>query len=198
MTEIETYEHILSVASDLITENGFANVSMNDIVKATGLSKGGIYWHFKSKDDIIIAVVDRIFTEQIELIDEILPTAGGAGERIMALVQYIGASLEEMTHHAPTPLDIYALAIRHDHLKHRLQNYFQQYQARLAELIQQGQDAGEFQVKDVERSAFNFIGMIEGTILLSMMMQQEATVADMLLETTETFLQGIQAGDKNT
>ncbi len=197
MTEIETYEHILSVASDLITENGFANVSMNDIVKATGLSKGGIYWHFKSKDDIIIAIVDRIFTEQIELIDEILPTEGRAEERIMELVQYIGATLEEMTRQAPTPLDIYALAIRHNHLKHQLQNYFRQYQARLADLIQQGQDRGEFQVTDVAHSAFNFIGMIEGTILLSMMMQQEATVADMLLDTTQTFLKGIQAGENN-
>lgn len=57
----ETVNLILDVAFRLFIEKGYDNTSIQDIIDhLNGLSKGAIYHHFKSKEDILIAVTDRM------------------------------------------------------------------------------------------------------------------------------------------
>ena len=49
----ENRERILSVAARLFRERGIDGVSLNDIMKAAGLTHGGFYGHFKSKEDLV-------------------------------------------------------------------------------------------------------------------------------------------------
>ncbi|MGF1541622.1 MAG: TetR/AcrR family transcriptional regulator [Pleurocapsa sp.] len=53
-----TKAYIIEQAAQLFNQKGYAGSSINDIMKATGLQKGGIYNHFKSKDDIAIQAFD--------------------------------------------------------------------------------------------------------------------------------------------
>jgi TetR/AcrR family acrAB operon transcriptional repressor len=53
-----TIETILSVSAKLFLEKGFDKTSMQDIAKTAGISKGAIYHHFQSKEDIINAVTE--------------------------------------------------------------------------------------------------------------------------------------------
>ncbi|MDL2205808.1 TetR/AcrR family transcriptional regulator [Eubacteriales bacterium OttesenSCG-928-N13] len=58
----ETISKIIDVSAKLFMGKGFENTSMQDIVDGLGgLSKGAIYHHFKSKEDILIAVMDRVY-----------------------------------------------------------------------------------------------------------------------------------------
>ncbi|MGO7465227.1 TetR/AcrR family transcriptional regulator, partial [Rhizobium ruizarguesonis] len=52
----ENREKILSVAGVLFRENGFDGVGVADIMKAEGLTHGGFYGHFDSKDDLALEV----------------------------------------------------------------------------------------------------------------------------------------------
>lgn len=54
-----TIEAILSVATKLFLQKGFDKTSMQDIAKTAGISKGAIYHHFQSKDDIFKAVTEK-------------------------------------------------------------------------------------------------------------------------------------------
>ena len=58
-----TVEKILDVAQHLFLEKGYDNTTIQDIVDhLDGLSKGAVYHHFKSKEEIMDAVSDRMFT----------------------------------------------------------------------------------------------------------------------------------------
>ena len=46
-------KEILAAAAKLITEKGYSHVTMEDVVEATGLSKGGLYHYYKNVDDIL-------------------------------------------------------------------------------------------------------------------------------------------------
>ena len=48
----ETVKKILNTAISLFLENGYEKTSMQDIVNALGMSKGAIYHHFKSKEEL--------------------------------------------------------------------------------------------------------------------------------------------------
>ena len=56
----ETIRKILDTAERLFIEKGYDRTSLQDIIQATGLSKGAIYHHFTSKEDIFYSVCDRI------------------------------------------------------------------------------------------------------------------------------------------
>lgn len=59
-----TEEKILDVAQKLFLEKGYDNTTIQDIVdKLGGLTKGAIYHHFRSKEDIIVALSDKMFAQ---------------------------------------------------------------------------------------------------------------------------------------
>lgn len=60
----ETVNLIMDVAFRLFMEKGYEHTSIQDIIDHLGgLSKGAIYHHFKSKEDIFVAVTDRMTAE---------------------------------------------------------------------------------------------------------------------------------------
>ena len=56
----ETIRKILDTAERLFIEKGYDRASLQEIIDETGLSKGAIYHHFTSKEDIFYSVCDRI------------------------------------------------------------------------------------------------------------------------------------------
>ncbi len=59
MAQSKTRDRIEEKANDLFYENGFEATSFADIAEAVGISRGNFYHHFKSKDDILDAVITR-------------------------------------------------------------------------------------------------------------------------------------------
>ena len=65
----ETAQLILAVAFRLFMEKGYEHTSIQDIIdQLGGLSKGAIYHHFKSKEDILIAVTDQMTAESNQML----------------------------------------------------------------------------------------------------------------------------------
>ena len=56
---------ILDVAERLFCTNGYDNTSTNDILVEIGIARGTLYYHFKNKEDILDAMIDRILDETI-------------------------------------------------------------------------------------------------------------------------------------
>lgn len=60
----ETHKRILDVATKLFFEKGYDQTSLQDIIDGLGgMTKGAIYHHFRSKEEILIAVVERLSLE---------------------------------------------------------------------------------------------------------------------------------------
>ena len=55
----QTYEHILQTTELLLTSCSYDELSISDICKKAGISKGGFYHHFSSKDQIIAILIGR-------------------------------------------------------------------------------------------------------------------------------------------
>ncbi len=68
----ETVNLILDVAYRLFMEKGYERTSIQDIINNLGgLSKGAIYHHFKSKDEILVAVTDRMTAQSNQMLSAI-------------------------------------------------------------------------------------------------------------------------------
>ena len=60
----QTVQRILEVATQLFLAKGYENTSMQDIVRALGMSKGAIYHHFKSKEELFEKVVLHFYSRE--------------------------------------------------------------------------------------------------------------------------------------
>lgn len=55
--------HILDVAAKLLESTSFAEISLADIARAAGISKGTVYYHYKNKNDILFDIADRYLVQ---------------------------------------------------------------------------------------------------------------------------------------
>lgn len=62
---VERRNEILDVAERLFCTQGYDNTSTNDILAEIGIARGTLYYHFKNKEDILDAMIDRILDEII-------------------------------------------------------------------------------------------------------------------------------------
>lgn len=67
----EQKQHILDTATRLFVAHGYKGLSMRQIAEATGLSKAGLYHHFKTKEELFIAVLE----ENIKTVAALIETA---------------------------------------------------------------------------------------------------------------------------
>ncbi len=79
-------KQIISVAADLMAQKGFYATTMPDIATAAGLSVGGLYRHFASKADLIVALVAEDADDLVRQLDRLSETELPA-QRLASLVQ---------------------------------------------------------------------------------------------------------------
>ena len=75
----------LDLARRLIVEHGFPAFSMDRLADATEYSKGTVYQHFSSKEDLMSALAAASMVRRVELFDKALRFAGGTRERMAAV-----------------------------------------------------------------------------------------------------------------
>jgi AcrR family transcriptional regulator len=174
MTDSEARQKILLAAIKLLGTKGYAALSMNDIVAESGISKGGVYWHFKNKDAIIEAVFVSFLDAQLAFIEAQLAGTDPARDklrRIFGIAHLVG---EEST---PPPLEFYALAGRDAALMEQMRHYVHDYQERIAQVIQQGIDGGELAAVDPGMTALNLLSFLEGVVLIGLSVQPDKLAA---------------------
>ena len=84
-------EALLEAAAALFAEQGFRATSMREIAKAVGMLPGSIYYHFPSKDDLLLAIYDA----GVNQITEIFEAAVGAADDPWARMEAGMAALVE-------------------------------------------------------------------------------------------------------
>ena len=70
-------ERIINESLQLFLSKGFAGSTTNELVTLAGVSKGSLYWHFKSKEDILCTILDQYQAEFIEHIARIVDNSDG-------------------------------------------------------------------------------------------------------------------------
>jgi len=143
-SEPTTRQQIIDSAIELFMQQGVAKTSLNDIVRASGISKGGMYHHFDNRDALLVGVCDSFFSGYMEPLQDCLQQPESAEWRLRKLVALqVEGALEAM------PLmqlfmDFYINAWQVEPLRDVFRQQYLALHQLLAGLIQQGMDDGCF------------------------------------------------------
>jgi AcrR family transcriptional regulator len=87
----QSRERILAAATEIAAERGYEGASIALVSAKCGLPASSIYWHFKDKDDLIAAVIERSFADWLTAWQ--IPAAGSASDRLVGLALQIAKAL---------------------------------------------------------------------------------------------------------
>ena len=189
----ERKDQIMSAAEEVFSQKGFSDARMDDIVEETGLSKGTLYLYYKSKDDLIIAVLDRIFQREFKTFKTIDLTSTSATEAVWSFVDKAIRDFKFMTRLLPITFEFMGLAFRNKFVQKAFKTYFNQYMEILIPIIQHGIDNGEFRPGDPKEIAIAMGAVMEGTILLWFYDQTLVDLEQHLQSGIKLLLEGVQA-----
>jgi TetR/AcrR family transcriptional regulator, transcriptional repressor for nem operon len=100
----ETRERIVATASKLFLEKGLAAVGMRDIAAAAGLTPGGFYRHFESKEQLIAEANEAAFDRLYEMFDAVTEGRSSMEALEMIVSLYLGQLREGNTYRCPLPM----------------------------------------------------------------------------------------------
>ena len=162
----ERIPQIINAAEGVFSKKGFAEARMDDIADETGLSKGTLYNYFKSKDDLIIAILDRIFQREFKAFEDADLSSMSASDTIWLFAETIAKDIKLMLRLMPVAYEFLALAFRNKTVQKALKVYVNRYMNILVPIIQSGIDSGEFKKVDPQEVAIAMGAILEGTILI--------------------------------
>ena len=84
---IKTRESILRVAAQLFTVHGYHDTSLSDILGAVAISKGAFYHHFKSKEEMALAVLDEVRDDCAAVFQETTAGAASSGDHLAVMLR---------------------------------------------------------------------------------------------------------------
>ena len=84
-------ERILDAAAEIAAERGYEGASIALVSAKCGLPASSIYWHFKNKDDLIAAVIERSFGDWLKAWR--VPVEGSPQDRLVGLAMQIAKAL---------------------------------------------------------------------------------------------------------
>ncbi len=157
---------IIDAAEDVFTQKGFNEARMDDIANETGLSKGTLYLYFKSKDELIIAILDRMFQHEFKQLEYLDQADLSATEAIWKMTEFLTKDLLGFQRLIPIVYQFLALAFRNKYVQKALKKYINRYLDVLTPIIERGIKLGEFRKVDSREVALAMSAMIEGTLLL--------------------------------
>jgi AcrR family transcriptional regulator len=155
---IDVPERIMEEATRLFVTHGYHGISMREIAEAVGVSKAGLYYHFKDKEDLFIAIL----TANLEQIDRIIAQTRQTGQTTREQISQI---LRAILGQAPHQRAIIRLASQEmAHLSQTARDQFDQlYQARfidqLAAILREGSARGELRPINTSVATWILLGM---------------------------------------
>ncbi len=96
-----TRERIIATASRLVLEKGLATVGMRDLMQAAGLTPGGFYRHFASRDDLIAEAIRAAFDRLLIMLESEIANKIPAKQLEVIVSIYLGQSQNAIQVEAP-------------------------------------------------------------------------------------------------
>lgn len=156
----KTRDRFIEVARSLFARQGVENTTMNDIATASDKGRRTIYTYFKSKTEIFNAVIESETDDLLKSLRMIAARPGNAPDK---LSEYVAVRLEKMKEVVSRNGSLRAGFFRDVRKVDRARNIIASKEiSLLMSILQEGKDAGDFNMENVKDAAIVITNMIHG------------------------------------
>ena len=158
----ERRAHIMRAALVCFTGKGYNNTTMDDIAAESSLSKGTLYWYFKSKDDLFTAALMSVFLNVGQEAVAALEQYSTAADKLRAVVQAAVNLSKVIEGFFSLFLEFWASSPRREEAGQLWVNLLTEYKDVVVEIIEQGVRNGEFKPVEAEQLVWAIMAAYDG------------------------------------
>jgi TetR/AcrR family transcriptional regulator, transcriptional repressor for nem operon len=174
----ETRRAIIRQAAPIFNRQGFAGAAMSDLMTATGLEKGGIYRHFKSKQQLASEAFDYAWDIAFQLRTRDTEQIANSVDRLQ---QWVRNFRERRDGLVPGGCPLLNTAVDADNgnavLRRKAERALDGWIDRLRKIVEQGKRAEEIRAEvDADDVAATIISTLEGSLMISRLQRSERAI----------------------
>ena len=153
-------ERIFLVSVKLFAEKGFNGTAVRDLARALGIEVASLYYHFPSKQDLLLALLERIMDDLLEALRVAMHEAAGPTERLCRVMRshvlfHVLKRKDALVSHSElrslTPANRRLIIAKRD-----------RYEMAIRSLLEEGVAAGDFHIGDVRLTGIALLAMCSG------------------------------------
>lgn len=164
----ETRLRILEQAAPLLNQHGFQNAPVSEIMRVTGLQKGGLYNHFASKEELALAAFDLIMQKILARVFTAHSQHSTPLAQLIAHIELIGHGHTVMEGGCPIANSMVESDDANPVLRARVKDVLDRWRKFLAQIVANGIVQGEIRADvNPDEVAMHVIGTLEGGQILS-------------------------------
>ncbi|MCW3086267.1 MAG: TetR/AcrR family transcriptional regulator [Bacteroidetes bacterium] len=166
----KTRTYIIEKSAPIFNKKGFAGTSLNDLIDATGLTKGAIYGNFANKDEVALAVYDYNVSRVMNALNARITGQENAADKLFAITEFYRSNYKLTITNGGCPILNTAIDADDCHplLRQKAMNSIKSWRKTIELIIKKGIEQGE--IKDnvnAAEYAVIFISLIEGGLMMS-------------------------------
>ncbi|MDP6400973.1 MAG: TetR/AcrR family transcriptional regulator [Candidatus Marinimicrobia bacterium] len=155
-------EQIMSAALSVVVAKGYDQSRMDDIVEKSQLSKGAIYWYYKSKEEVYLSLVDYWFVQYSSGVVDTLKQQESASDQLKALFDFFIEQFDKNPTTFKLLVEFWRLAGLNPDFNAKLQQIYSDFLEYIIEIIKVGVANGEFKNVEPRITALSILINIEG------------------------------------
>jgi TetR/AcrR family transcriptional regulator, fatty acid metabolism regulator protein len=184
---------ILATAYDLFSSMPYEAVTMRLIAKKAVLSIGGLYWHFKSKEEILVALLVKNSEKNLLLLQDLIEMDASPAQRLSIFCSGMIENICNLSHLYLAGAKYHAMLSEEPAIISVIEKIGISYLSGLSMLIEQGVETGEFFSVNPQNAAITLISTCEGTILLWSMSPDKICLRDSMKTSAAILLKGLSS-----
>lgn len=196
----ETRQTILQSALEAFAQRGYSQTTMDEIAAKAGVSKGALYWHFKDKKTLFLAVCEERASALEKAMRSALEEPGTTLDKIARLLI---STLRFCAKNRPFAVILGFLRVRQDpavglQAGEPLRTWYSEARSILSQVVQKGIETGEIREVDPSLTASLIIGTVDGLVFQWLMDPEGCPLTPKVTEeVAELILRGLQKRDRS-
>ncbi|MEX2193746.1 MAG: TetR/AcrR family transcriptional regulator [Thermoleophilaceae bacterium] len=189
----ETRASLLEAAAEVFARQGFQAASVDEVAEAAGFTKGAVYAHFESKEDLFLAVLDERFADRLGEVRALLDSDGEPQAQARKAGEGFMDYLDADPRWTPLFFEFWAHAVRNPEVATKLVPRYRAVREAVAEAIdRRALELGYEPPQPLDEVAAMTFAMANGAAL-EHALEPEAIPAGMYGRMLEIFFRGLMA-----
>ena len=154
-------DQILDAALTVLVQNGYEGSRMDDVVSKSQLSKGAIYWYYKSKKDMYLDLVNFWVIRYSATINLLVENDQAAPDQLKSLFNYFIDQYESDPDPFIALTEFWSMAQKDDDFRAKLQKVYSQFLEVLEKIVAKGVKDDDFKKLDIRITAMSIMLNVE-------------------------------------
>jgi len=184
-------EQILDAALAVIVSNGYDNSRMDDIVATSKLSKGAIYWYYKSKKEMYLDLINFWVLRYSVTLNHIVEEDASPSQQLKDLFQYFIDQNESDPQPFVALTEFWSMAQKDPDFRKKLQKVYTHFLELIDKIINRGIQSGEFKQVNSRITALSIMVNIESINWFTIFEAHGVTVKEYMETITDFILSGL-------